>query len=95
MRGNKDNCIKNSLVMSNAFVFYLRGKIMEISCACVCVSFTSHSVPFLLVFHPAHVSACSGVIGSVCVPSCKDDGVWLVKMARPKFCHVRGLTCRI
>ncbi len=45
------------------------------------VSFTSHFVAFLLVFHPAHVSACSGVIGSVCVPSCKDDGVWLVILA--------------
>ncbi len=47
------------------------------------VSFTSHSVAFLLVFHPAHVSACSRVIGSVCVPSRKDNGVWLVRMARP------------
>ncbi len=46
-------------------------------------SFKSHSVAFLLVFTPAHVSACSGVIGSVCVPSCKDYGVWLVRMARP------------
>ncbi len=48
----------------------------------VCVSFTPHSVVFLLVFPPAHVSACSGVIKAVCVPSCKDDGVWLVRMAR-------------
>ncbi len=69
---------KNSKAMSNAFMLYLRGKIMEISCACVCVSFTPHSVVFLLVFYPARVSACSGVIGLVCVPSCKDEGVWLV-----------------
>ncbi len=35
--GNVDNFIKkNSLLMSNAFVFYLRGKTLEISCACVC-----------------------------------------------------------
>ncbi len=63
----------------------------DIVCMCVCVSFTPHSVDFLLGFPPAHVSACSGVIGSVCV----GDGVWLVILARPKCCHVRGLTCRI
>ncbi len=50
----------------------------------VCVSFTSHSVVFLLVFPPAHVSTCSGVIKAVCAPSCKDEGVWLVILARPK-----------
>ncbi len=81
--------------MIKAFAVYLRGKIIEISCACVCVSFTPHSVVFLLVFHPARVSACSGVIKAVCVPGGKDDGVWLVILARPKCCHVRGLTCRI
>ncbi len=47
----------------------------------VCVSFTSHSVVFLLVFPPAHVSACSGVIKAVCVPGGEDDGVWLVILA--------------
>ncbi len=54
------------ILMSNAFVFYLRGKILEISCACVCFFYTT-LVVFMLVFHPARVSACSGVIGSVCV----------------------------
>ncbi len=54
---------------------------MEISCACVCF-FSPHSVAFLLVFYPARVSACSGVMGSVCVPSCKGEGVWLVILAK-------------
>ncbi len=40
----------------------------------VCVFCTPHSVAVLLVFYPARVAACSGVIGLVCVPSCKDDG---------------------
>ncbi len=53
----------------------------------VCVSCTPRSVAVLLVFYPAHVSACSGVIGSVCVPRCKDEGVWLVILARPTCCH--------
>ncbi len=53
----------------------------------VCVSYTPHSVAVLLVFYPARVSACSGVIKAVCVPSCKDDGVWLVILARPTCCH--------
>ncbi len=59
----------------------------------VCVSFTQHSVAFLLVFYPARVSACSGVIGLVCVPSCKDEGVWLVLtiiLARPKWHDVNA-----
>ncbi len=75
--------------MSNAFVFYWRGKIFEKSCACVCSLYTTFRY-FLLVFPPAHVSACSGVIGWVCVPSCWGDGVWLVILKRPKWCHIRG-----
>ncbi len=85
---------KNSFVLSKAFMLYIGGKKLK-NRVHVCVSFTSHSVVFSLVFPPAHVSACSRVIGSVCVPSCKDDGVWLVSMTRPKCCHVRGLTCQI
>ncbi len=74
--------------MSNAFVFCLRGKILQISCACVCFFYTTFRC-FLLVFHPAHVSACSGVIVLVCVPSYKDEGLWRVSLAGPKVCHVR------
>ncbi len=61
----------------------------------VCVSFTPQSVAFLLVFHPARVSACSGVIGSVCVPRCKDEGVWLVILARPKWLDVNAQRLQI
>ncbi len=68
---------------------------MEISCAYVCVSFTPHSLAFLLVFHPERVSACSEVIGSVCVPSCKDEGVWLVILARPKWHDVNAKLLQI
>ncbi len=35
---------KNSLVMSKAFAFYLKSKIMEKSCACVC---PVHNAPLL------------------------------------------------
>ncbi len=56
----------------------------------VCVSITPHSAVFLLVFYPARVSACSGVIGSVCVPSCKDEGIWLEILARPKWHEVNA-----
>ncbi len=61
----------------------------------VCVSFTPHSAAFLLVFYPARVSACSGVIGSVCVPRCKDEGVWLVNLARPKWLDVNAQRLQI
>ncbi len=83
-----DSCVAIRIIL-------FKKNFMEISCACVCFFYTIFRCFFLLVFYHARVSACSGVIGSVCVPSCKDDGVWLVRMARPKFCHVRGLTCRI
>ncbi len=36
------------------------------------------------------VSACSGVTGSVCVRICKDAGVWLVILARPKWHDVNA-----
>ncbi len=62
---------------------------MEISCACVCVSFTPHSVAFLLVFHRARVSACSGV------PRCKDEGAWLINLARPKWLDVNAQRLQI
>ncbi len=43
----------------------------------VCVSFTPHSVAFLLVFYSAR--------GLVCARTSKDKGVWLVILARPKW----------
>ncbi len=60
---------------------------------CVCLV---DNVPLfcLLVFHPARVSACSGVIRLIRVPGGKDEGVWLVIRPRPKCCHVRKLTLR-
>ncbi len=48
----------------------------------VCVSFTPHSVAFLLVFYPAR--------GSVCARICKDKGDWLVILARPKWQDVNA-----
>ncbi len=47
--------------MSKAFAFYLRGNIMGISCACVCFFYTTFRC-FFLVFYPARVPACSGVV---------------------------------
>ncbi len=61
----------------------------------VCVSFTPQSVAFLLFFHPARVSACSGVSGSVCVPRSKDEGVWLVNLARPNWLDVNAQRLQI
>ncbi len=67
---------------------------MEISRECVCF-FNITFRCFFFVFHTAHVSACSGVIGSVCVPSCKDEGAWLVNLARPKWLDVNAQRLQI
>ncbi len=62
---------------------------MEISCACVCFYYTTFRC-FLSVYYPARVSACSGVTRSVCARICKDEGVWLVILARPKWHDVNA-----
>ncbi len=54
---------------------------MELSCACVCFFYTTIRC-FLLVFYSAR--------GSVCARICKDEGVWLVSLARPKWHDVNA-----
>ncbi len=51
---------------------------MEISCACACFFYTTFRCFFV------------GVTGSVCVRICKDEGVWLVILARPKWHDVNA-----
>ncbi len=69
--------------MSNAFSFIKGAKSWRYRVH-VCVSFTPNYAAYLLVFYPARVSTCSGVTGSVCARICKDEGAWLVILARRK-----------
>ncbi len=57
----------NSLVIDQIFVFYFRVK--KGATACVCVLYTAWSCFLASKFHHAPAPACSGVIGSICVPS--------------------------
>ncbi len=55
--------------MRKTCVLYSEVKIMDKSYACVCVLVTGFRCFLMLVFYPARVPSCSGVIMLVRVPS--------------------------